>query len=73
MDIDIIIYVSAIQCKFDSGIGEYMEEENLYVGINYDKAKEVLNNYDISESLYHYGYIEHWKNGEKIDTESIIV
>ncbi len=71
MNDELIIFIAAIQCRFDSGMDSHIEEENLYVGTDYEKAKEVLNNYDVSDSIYHYGYIEHWKNGEKINTESI--
>jgi hypothetical protein len=73
MEDNLMVYVATIHCKFDSGIGEYTEKGNLYVGTDYKKAKELLNNYDISDSIYRNAYIECWENGRKICTDIIIV
>lgn len=69
---DLIIYVASISGIDYSGIDDIRIDENLYVGMDYNKAIEVLKNYDISNGSY-YGRIAYWKNGEEINADSIII
>lgn len=73
MENELIIYVARIVCKFDSGIGEYTEDEILYVGVDYNLAKQELNNYDVSNSIFRYGCIQHWINGKNENSDVVII
>lgn len=65
-----VIFVAVISGVSFTGLGEFSENEILYVGLDYTKAKDILNNYDVSNDKYA-GVVERWENGKRIEIETI--
>lgn len=62
-----MIYVSVVKY----GSYEDTEEKKLYVGTDYNKAKEILEQFEFPDPYNNWGWIEHWEDGKEVKHEYI--